>query len=259
MYKVLLIDAAHHSKDTTIGLLEWRELGFVLDDRASTLTEAMSMFTREHYALVLINMNSSQDDGLRLCEQIRESSRIPIILLGGDHDFQLARKAMSYQVSDYLPDPVSPDELQASLHRIVRELEDFATAEFKALSNNTAPIPETPNITAAPASNIIDKVKEFVEESMHQNITLKEISNILHFNYSYLGQKFKNYANMTFNEYLLQQRMEKAKYLLERTDMKIYEIANEVGYTEMDWFYKKFKSYTGVSANEFRKMISITA
>jgi YesN/AraC family two-component response regulator len=65
---------------------------------------------------------------------------------------------------------------------------------------------------------------------------------------------------MTFNEYLLKQRMEKVKALLESTDLKVYEIANEVGYSEMDWFYKKFKSYTGVSANEYRKkMMSITA
>jgi len=254
VYKVLLVDAAGHSKDTTIGLLAWSELGFSLDDHASTRTEAMSMLATQQYALVLIHMNSSQTDGIRLCEQIRETSRVPIILLGGVNDFQLARKAMCYQVSDYLPDPISPDELRASLHRVERELEGFISTENKALT--------TPADTMAPVpapSNIIDKVKEFVEESLHQNITLKEISNIFHFNYSYLGQKFKSHENMTFNEYLLQQRMEKAKYLLERTDMKIYEIANEVGYTEMDWFYKKFKAYTGVSANEFRKMISITA
>jgi YesN/AraC family two-component response regulator len=50
--------------------------------------------------------------------------------------------------------------------------------------------------------------------------------------------------------------MERAKMLLEQTDLKIYEIANEVGYTEIDWFYKRFKSYTGVSANEYRKMVA---
>ncbi|PWW07218.1 response regulator receiver domain-containing protein [Paenibacillus cellulosilyticus] len=257
MYKVLLVDAAGQSKDTTIDLLAWRELGFSLDDHASTRTEAMLMFANLPYALVLINMNISQEEGIRLCEQIRETSRVPIILLGGGNDFQLARKAMCYQVSDYLPDPIAPDELQASLHRVERELEEFIGSEGKALTMSSINM-----LTAAAApssSNIIDKVKEFVEESLHQNITLKEISNIFHFNYSYLGQKFKSHENMTFNEYLLRQRMEKAKHLLEHTDMKIYEIANEVGYTEMDWFYKKFKSYTGVSANEFRKMISITA
>ncbi len=94
---------------------------------------------------------------------------------------------------------------------------------------------------------------------MNQNITLKIISSLLHFNCVYLGQKFKDQENMSFNEYLLQQRMEKAKILLERTDMRIYEIANEVGYTEIDWFYKKFKEYTGASANEYRKQSTVIA
>lgn len=59
---------------------------------------------------------------------------------------------------------------------------------------------------------------------------------------------------MTFNEFLLKQRMEKAKLLLEKTDMKIYEVAQEVGYVELDWFYKKFKTYTGVNANKYRQL-----
>lgn len=53
--------------------------------------------------------------------------------------------------------------------------------------------------------------------------------------------------------------MEKAKLLLETTEMKIHEIAGAVGYMEIDWFYKKFKEYTGTSANEYRKQCFITA
>lgn len=82
------------------------------------------------------------------------------------------------------------------------------------------------------------------------------ISSQFHFNRSYLGQKFRNHENMSFNEYLFTQRMERAKMLLEQTHLKVYEIANEVGYTEIGWFYKRFKSYTGISANEYRKMVA---
>ncbi|KWX74392.1 hypothetical protein AMQ84_20560 [Paenibacillus riograndensis] len=57
----------------------------------------------------------------------------------------------------------------------------------------------------------------------------------------------------------LLRRMEKAKLLLETTEMKIYEITDAVGYTEIDWFYKKFKEYTGTSAYEYREQCFITA
>ncbi|MNI59550.1 HTH-type transcriptional activator Btr [compost metagenome] len=109
------------------------------------------------------------------------------------------------------------------------------------------------------SSSIIEEIKLYVEEQLHRNITLKRISDVLNFNCAYLGQKFKQHENMSFNEYLLRRRMEKAKRLLETTEMKIYEIADAVGYTEIDWFYKKFKEYTGTSANEYRKQCFITA
>jgi YesN/AraC family two-component response regulator len=190
------------------------------------------------------------EEGLALCSRIRAESRIPILLIGDGTNFQLARKAMYYQVSDYLPAPLCPDEMSASLQLIRRKLDSTRPAAREIHTMESAAVD----------ISVIDKVKEYVTKALSQNITLKEISNIFHFNCSYLGQKFKYHENMTFNEYLLKQRMEKAKALLESTDLKVYEIANEVGYSEMDWFYKKFKSYTGVSANEYRKkMMSITA
>lgn len=253
MYKVMLVDFdSPSSMEMLQHKSEWNRIGFELDAYANSSANAIEFLDRNPFSLILIGMNGSHNDALYLCDYIRQKSRVPIVLIGGSNDFQLARKALYYQVSDYLPDPVSSIELTSSLLAVKGEL-DCAIDKNKALS-------WTPSEKdSQPQPNIIEKVKEYVDEALHQNITLKQISNNLHFNCSYLGQKFKFQENMTFNEYLLQQRMEKAKLLLENTDMKVYEIANEIGYTEMDWFYKKFKAYTGVSANEYRKMFSKTA
>ncbi|WP_370639143.1 helix-turn-helix domain-containing protein [Cohnella sp. REN36] len=51
---------------------------------------------------------------------------------------------------------------------------------------------------------------------------------------------------------MVQVRMEKAKELLMTTDKRIYEIACEVGYRQLDWFYKKFRGYAGCSAKEYK-------
>lgn len=241
MHKVLFVDLKPHS-DWEI---DWNGLGLSLGGYADTVSAAMSLLDNDIHAIVVIHLYRADADGIELCKQIRSVSTVPIVLIGGSTDFHWARKALQYQVSDYLPAPFTADELNASLQSIMLK----PGSHLPAAAEDEAPQQE----------NVIEKVKGFVEEALHQNITLKEISQIMHFNCSYLGQKFKYQENMTFNEYLLQQRMEKAKTLLEHTNMKIYEIANKVGYTEIDWFYKKFKSYTGVSANEYRKMRSITA
>lgn len=101
-------------------------------------------------------------------------------------------------------------------------------------------------------SHAIDQVKRIVAKEYASNLSLKSISETIYMNPVYLGHLFKASEGKSFNDYLLQVRMEHAKAQLTCTNKKIYTIANEVGYRQMDWFYKKFKEYTGLSAGEFR-------
>lgn len=251
MYKALLVQPDRYSREETRLMFQGEQHGFMLQADADSLSDAHDILSSQSVDLVLIDLKHSQSGGMLLCERIREYSRVPIILLGGSHDFQLLRKAMAFQVSDYIADPVQPEDLADSLHKVKKELDALSVLSHRITLNYEKKKSQN--------SSIIDLVKQYVQEQLHENITLKKISSLLHFNCAYLGQKFKDQENMSFNEYLLQQRMEKAKILLERTDMRIYEIANEVGYTEIDWFYKKFKEYTGASANEYRKQSTVIA
>ncbi|MBW5445243.1 helix-turn-helix domain-containing protein [Cohnella sp. CFH 77786] len=251
MHKVLLVDPDRQSRETTWQMVNGSQWGYAIQGWAGKSEDALSLLEKQPYSLVLINIKRFQIEGLNLCSQIRQRSRIPIILIGGDHDFNLARKAMACQVSDYLADPVHTADLAASLQAVKRELETGSALDSYWISAMVR--------KRSKQSSIVDVVKQYVQQEMHRNVTLKKISDALHFNCAYLGRKFKEEVKMTFNEYLLRERMERAKRLLEQTDMRIYEIANEVGYTEIDWFYKKFKEYTGTSANEYRKQITFTA
>ncbi|MCC3372030.1 helix-turn-helix domain-containing protein [Cohnella sp. REN36] len=244
---MLHVDSDAQSREATERLIDWARLGFEIRARASHGAEARTLFDKLNFSLVLINMKRLQSDGLQLCEQIRQTSRVPILLLGGSADFALVRQALIHQASDYLAEPVQSFHLTASLRNVRRELAGRTAPD--------RPIPAESSKERSTQPSVVEIVMNYVQAEMHRNITLKKISDALHFNCAYLGRKFKNEENMTFNEYLLQQRMEKAKRLLEQTDMRIYEIANEVGYSELDWFYKRFKEYTGISANMYRKQL----
>ncbi|WP_445668065.1 helix-turn-helix domain-containing protein [Paenibacillus sp. FSL H3-0333] len=228
---------------------------FIIHAHADYSSDILRLIRSEGISLVLLNIRDAHTPGMRVCEQIRQGSSVPIILLGGSGDFGLARQALLYNVSDYLTDPVDPAELGGSLEAVSRVLAQAGRpaaverdyAQFTIQNEPSSPCP------------IVSTIKQCVDEQLHHNITLKQISDTLNFNCAYLGQKFKQQEKMSFNEYLLRQRMEKAKLLLETTDMKIYEIADAVGYSEIDWFYKKFREYTGTSANEYRKQCFVIA
>ncbi|MFC5470652.1 helix-turn-helix transcriptional regulator [Cohnella suwonensis] len=98
----------------------------------------------------------------------------------------------------------------------------------------------------------VEEAKTLLLRNCGDGVCLKAIAKQLYVNSAYLGRLFKNFESITFNDYLVEVRMEKAKELLMTTDKRIYEIAREVGYRQLDWFYKKFKEYTGYSAKEYK-------
>src|SRR5690606_29411184 len=117
MHRMLLVDPNRQTREKYRELLDWNALGFVLENEP---IELMSITEIDRYALVLIHMEEAETFGMRLCARIREGSRVPIILIGGRNEFELARRALLYQVSDYLPSPVSPGELAESLLKLKR-------------------------------------------------------------------------------------------------------------------------------------------
>ena len=238
MIKTLLVDPDPRSKERLIAQLDWGQHGYLIQaPELQSFEDVLHSIDKERFNLVIINLKPLPSFSLHICEQLRKHCSVPIVLIGGNKDMNIVRKAISLHVCDYLPDPYDAQDLVACLTNLRITLRHE----------------ETETTPSQPSCTTIEMIKRYVQEQLHQNITLKNISNQLHFNCAYLGQKFKRHVNMTFNEYLLQQRMEKAKRLLLETDMKIYEIAHRVGYSEVDWFYKKFKEYTGTSANEYRK------
>lgn len=101
--------------------------------------------------------------------------------------------------------------------------------------------------------DIIHGIKRYIRENYSKEINLQRLAKEFYINPAYLGQLFKKRAGMQFSEYLHQTRIDEAKRLLRRTDLKIAEIAQSVGYRDPDYFVSKFKTIVGVSPSEFKK------
>lgn len=99
----------------------------------------------------------------------------------------------------------------------------------------------------------VKKVQHYVKRYYHQDLSLKIVSKILNYNATYLGKKFKLETGETFSKYVDRIRIEKAQGFLGRDKMKVYEVAERVGYCNIDYFYRKFKNHTGKSPKEWQK------
>lgn len=101
--------------------------------------------------------------------------------------------------------------------------------------------------------NVLDEVLYYIQNNYHENLKLESIAPIFGYNSSYLGKIFTKNVGMSFNHYLDMIRIRESKKLLEQQQLKIYEIAERVGYSNVDYFHKKFKKHVGTSPVEYRK------
>ncbi|MCF2717144.1 response regulator transcription factor [Paenibacillus sp. UKAQ_18] len=95
------------------------------------------------------------------------------------------------------------------------------------------------------------KMIDFIHKHYADNLRLEALAGLLNYSTAYLGQLFKNKTGEYFNTYLDRVRIQKAKELLGQ-GMKVYEVAESVGYTSVNYFYSKFKRYEGRSPSEYR-------
>ena len=95
---------------------------------------------------------------------------------------------------------------------------------------------------------------DYIEKNYGDStVTLNSVCSALAMSTSYFSSIFKNHTGETFIEALTKKRMEKAKLLLERGNLKTYEIAEAVGYSDAHYFSIAFKKIVGKSPTEYAK------
>lgn len=103
---------------------------------------------------------------------------------------------------------------------------------------------------------LIDDVLKFIHANYgDRNITLNKIAESIYVTPNYLSTLFKIEVGQGFSDYLTMYRITKAKELLKDLSLKIYDISDQVGYSDPHYFSKIFKIVTGMTPKEFRDKI----
>ncbi len=100
---------------------------------------------------------------------------------------------------------------------------------------------------------VLVEVEREIKENYAENISLSDLSKKYFVNSSYLGQIFRKQYGQSFKDYLSNYRINEATKLLVRTDKKITQIAEEVGYKDSDYFIRKFIEIKGCTPSKYRK------
>jgi len=96
------------------------------------------------------------------------------------------------------------------------------------------------------------QVVEYINEHLHQDIKLADLAALLSISESHLSHRFRQSMGITPYQYLLQQRIERAKQLLREDNRSIMDIAFLCGFNSHSHLSKQFRQLTGITPKQYR-------
>lgn len=102
----------------------------------------------------------------------------------------------------------------------------------------------------------VSKAIEYINENIDNDVSLHNVADALYISSNYLSRIFKQETGESFINYVIELKMNKAKTLLEGNTKKIYEIASDLNYKDVDYFSKTFKKVYGITPSEYKDSVS---
>jgi YesN/AraC family two-component response regulator len=187
--------------------------------------------------LAFVDIRMPEINGLQICEKVKTAGLpVKIVIISGFRDFEYAHQALRYGVVDYLLKPVNLSDVLHLVHEAV-----------------LVP-PLAPELTEKQERLIIEQIRKWIHDHLHEDITLLDLSRRFHYSVSYISMLFKKEIGTGFQEYLLDCRMQRAKHLLLDPALRISHIAQQVGYTNPKAFSIAFHKACGIPPTEYREL-----
>ena len=239
--KAIIIDDEKHVREGLLLLADWDRFHVTTVLEAADGHEAMDLILKHKPEIIFTDMNMPRCDGIELLKKIHTTKlNAKVIVISGYDDFKYTKNAITCGGFDYLLKPINPTELNDTIQRAITEWKE----QNKAIS--ISPVEKE--------KNTVQQIEEYIRLNFREDIKLQDIANRFFLSREYISRKFKQEYQETLIDYVTKVRMEHAKQLLRNPVLKIYEVAEEVGYQNDKYFIKVFKKMEGITPKEFRNI-----
>ncbi|MFD0672590.1 response regulator [Cohnella sp. GCM10027633] len=147
------------------------------------------------------------------------------------------------QVSESMMDGVMPGNDKFRSASLLKEWAISVLGRLRASADD---------YTTDSRKELLAKVQSYIVDHLKEDVSLQSIADYVHFHPVYLSKIFKQETGENLRDYIHQIRMQKAVYLLKHSDLKIYEVAEQVG-LDHAYFNKVFKKQFERTPQEYRE------
>ena len=250
MTKLLIVDDERIIREDLALNLPWRQHGIELVTPAGNGREAVEVIEREKPDIVLADINMPKMNGLEFCRQAKERDpAVKIAILTGYDYLDYAIRAIKIGVDDYALKPLSRNDVQKLLFRLIEKKKD--AEGFAAVRRAVGQLARIAGSDSD--AGIKGQLTDVLEQHLADpGFSLGVMAEQLGYSLSYLSTLFKKTFGENFRDYLQNLRLERAKILLLSTEMKNYEISAAVGIEDPNYFSVCFRRKFQKTPKEFR-------
>ena len=249
MYNLLIVDDEPVIRRGIKSLAILSEIGINKIFEAGNAEKCLEIIDKEQIDIIMLDINMPNTDGLTLAKMLKEKNKnFAIIMVTGYDYFEYMQTAIRLGVDDYLLKPVNKTDIELVLKRMIDKIEKIR------LENRLLELNVTSESIPSGDNSSFKIVREYMNEHLFDSdLSLGYMAENLGFNSSYLSGIIKQIYGIPFQEYVALKRMEQAKILCLSTDMKNYEIAEEIGYEDVNYFTNRFKKTFGITPKQFKQ------
>ena len=245
MLKVLVVEDEELIRKGIVLAVDWAALGCVVVGEAANGAEALEAVERLEPSLIITDLKMPRMDGLEMLRRLRErgNNAYAIILTAYD-SFSYAQSALRLGAVDFLLKPFRDGELEQAVLALKKKIGDGG-GEREA--------PMLYQLKKGDKSKYVLEAMDYIGAHYAEpGVGAAAIAENLGISEGHLSHLFKKETDYTLLNYLTRYRIHRAMELLRDCRVKIYEVAEAVGYRDVTHFSATFKKLVGVSPSEYQ-------
>lgn len=241
-------------------IIEESGLPLTVIGTAASGKEALKLASELQPQIFLLDIQMNEMNGLELAERLTENLdyKPRIIYLTAYGRFEYAQQAIKLGAADYVLKPIQRKELVAVLTRVVNEVQaelirELDQKQIKEKLSQVLPavVPASTTVQSR-AESLARAARAYIDEHYAEPISLSDLADQLCLSPGYLGPIFKAATGLGFRAYLRSVRVARAKELMQDPKLNLTEIAQNVGYEDVNYFSQAFLEETGLRPSTYR-------
>ena len=244
MYRVILVDDERLIIRGLSSVVPWAELGCEVAGVAYDGKSGLELIRNLRPDIVLTDIRMPNMDGLTMLAALRsEYPEIQTAVLTAYRDFDYARQALTLGVCRYLLKPSNLDELKEAVRLMVSRLETMPARKEQ---------PEEETVRAAGNHLVRAALSYMKEHCSEQHLSLGEVADHVYVSQWHLSKLLNRETGQSFFDLLGSLRISRAKELLADASMRVHDVAEATGFSDVGHFSRSFKRFAGCTPGEYR-------